>query len=109
VHSKRMLADSGCGYRDIYKWRVRFFTIETLDKLKYTKLSDLLPKIILNDLSHQVKIEAIGLMGNSGDTRNISFLENLMTQKEFQNSNLSKTITIALSKLGSKPYRRPSP
>ena len=82
-------------------WRVRFFTIDVLDKLEYEKLSARLPGIILNDTNQKVKIGAIMAIGKSGNAKDIRFLENLATLKKYQNKHLSKAINIALVSLRS--------
>ncbi len=83
-------------------WRVRVFTIDALDDLKYKNISLLLPEIITKDNYKNVKIKAIMTLGKYGSAKDISFLENLAKQEEYKEKNLSKAIDNALSRLKSK-------
>ena len=78
-------------------WRIRFFTIDALDKLEYEKLSSLLRHIIVNDANRQVRIEAIIALGKSGNTKDLQFLHNLAGRKEYQNKKLIEAINMALA------------
>jgi len=82
-------------------WRIRFYTIDTLHKLKYDKILFLLPSIILNDSNQKVKIKAIITIGDYDKANNVNFLEKLAGQKEYQDENLKKAIVMAISKLRS--------
>jgi len=82
-------------------WRMRFFTIDSLDKLTYKNISSFLPNIIRNDSNTNVKIKAIITLGKYGNTKDIIFLENLLDQKEYKGNKLSKAINIALVDLKS--------
>lgn len=82
--------------------RVRFFTIDTLDELKYQNISMLLPEIITKDNFKNVKIKAIITLGKYGSAKDIDFLENLAKQEEYKEKNLSEAIKNALSRLKSK-------
>jgi len=79
--------------------RIRFFTIDTLDELKYKDISMLLPEIITKDNDKNVKIKAIKTLGKYGSAKDINFLENLAKQEEYKEKNLSKAIDNALSRL----------
>ena len=83
-------------------WHVRFFVIDTLDKLNYKDMPILLPKVIINDTNENVRIEAIITLGKYGNEKDISFLEGLVSQKDYKTKKLSKAIDIALTKLKSK-------
>ena len=80
-------------------WQVRFFTIDVLDKFEYDKLVSLLHHIILNDPNTQVKIGAIMALGKLGNTKDLPFLDNLAAEKEYQDKNLIKAISIASAQL----------
>lgn len=86
-------------------WRVRFFALETLEKLKYREIASLLPDIIKNDSDRRVKIKAIMALGKYGNTLDIVFLEELSNQKEFKNKNLNKAINMAILNLKSRHNR----
>ncbi len=79
--------------------RVRFFTIDALDELKYENISTILPDIIRKDNYKNVKIKAIMTLGKYGGAKDIDFLENLSKQKEYKEKNLTKAINNALSRL----------
>ena len=82
--------------------RVRVMTIDTLDELKYKNISMLLPEIIINDRSKNVKIRAIMALGKYGGAKDIDFLENLVKQEEYKEKYLSRAINNALITLRSK-------
>jgi len=83
-------------------WRVRFFTVDVLGKLKHEKLFTLLPKIILKDPNERVKIGAIIALGKCGNEKDVRFLEKLAAEKEYQGNKLIKAINMALTRLRSK-------
>ena len=83
-------------------WRVRFFAVDALNKLEYKRLIDQLPEVILNDPNENVKIGAIMILGERGNTKDIKFLENLASRKKIYSKKYGKAIDIALDELRSK-------
>jgi len=82
-------------------WRVRFFTVDTLDKLKCKNFLDLLPDIITKDSDENVKTVAIMMLGKHGSAKEITFLEDLFKRSEYQDKKLNTAIESALLKLKS--------
>ena len=89
-------------------WRIRFFTIDTLDKLKYQNISDLLPNIITKDNSRSVKIKAIVTLGKHGSAKDSIFLDYLSKLNEYQDKKLRRAIDMALSELKSGAHTKGS-
>jgi hypothetical protein len=82
-------------------WRVRFFTVDTLDKLKYKNFRDLLPDIITKDSDENVKTVVIMMLGKHGSPKDIIFLEDLLKRSEYQDKKLNTAIKSALLELKS--------
>lgn len=80
-------------------WRMRFFALDTLDKLNYDRMSPLLHKVIKNDVNKNMKIKAIMILGKCGSKNDIIFLKNLRHQREYDDQKISKAIDIAIEKL----------
>lgn len=78
-------------------WRVRFFTIDTLDRLEYKKISLHLPKIIIKDTNNNVRVCAIMSLGKYGNTKDMNFLKDISKRKDYDNEKITKAINIALT------------
>lgn len=83
-------------------WRIRFFALETLEKLEYGEITSLLPNIIKNDSDRRVKIKAIITLGKYGSKKDIAFLKELSNQEEYKNKNVNKAINMAILNLKSR-------
>jgi HEAT repeat protein len=93
-------------FLDDTDWRIRFFTIDTLDKLKYKDISCYLYKIISKDSDNRVRNKAIMTLGKYGDEKDIAFLKELANREGFNNPNLIKAINIALAQLNKREFRK---
>jgi hypothetical protein len=77
-------------------WRVRFFTLDTLDKLNYGKIREALREAIEKDPHESVKLGAIMLLGKKKNADDALFLQALK-EKNMNNEKILKAVAIALT------------
>jgi hypothetical protein len=83
-------------------WRVRFMTIDTLDKLGYAQMLPILREDILRENDERVLRRAVSAIGKYGDRADLALIDRLARMNKGSGKGVSDALNEAASDLGKK-------
>ncbi len=107
MYALQIIGFSGCTkcegsllqYVEYPDWHVRYFALDTLNKLGYDNIINISKKVLTADTNDSLIIGALTIIGERGALEDIAFMENLLKDKRYTVGVYKKVLDASVKKI----------